>query len=729
MNKQVIFLAAAFCLCATNKAAAYDFSAINNGHVICYNITSSTPPLTVEVTGGQRYYSGNITIPNTVSYNGNTYSVTSIGDWTFYDCVGLTSVTIPNSVTFIGEYVFYVCTGLTSVTIPGSVTTIRNSAFEYCRDLTNIDVDANNTRYSSINGILFNKSQDTLIQYPVGKQGNYTIPNTVTTIDEAAFCSCIGLTSVTIGNSVTTIGDGAFYECTGLTSVTIPNAVTTIGYGAFGYCSSLTSVNFNATNCTFMGGDYYYSIFFGCFSVSALTIGNNVQTIPDYAFSGCTGLTSVTIPNSVKTIGSGVFRSCSNLTSVTIPNSVTNIGDHAFHSCFRLTSVTIGNLVTTIGAQAFNSCFRLTSVIIPNSVTTIGDKAFAYCRDLTSATIGNSVTTIGNGAFYECYSLTSVTIPNSVTTIGDWAFYQCHSITEAIIPDSVTTIGDYAFGACKGLTSVVIGNSVTTIGDYAFSSCDSLTSVIIGNSVTTIKDGAFIYCINLTSVTIPHAVTYIGEWAFYGCSGLKEIYVKAKTPPTVGTNAFEFVPNTIPVHVPCGATAAYQSAAVWSNFTNITEDILPVLSVQSNNTTMGTVSITQANTCADSTATIEAVANAGYQFVQWKDGNTENPRVITVTQDTIFTAMFDVEVGITELETAVAVIYPNPATDNIIISLREMITNAVFTLYDMQGKVLIRQAVSNEDVISVSEFAAGVYIYNVNTGKERYQGKIIVVNN
>ena len=193
-----------------------------------------------------------------------------------------------------------------------------------------------------------------------------------------------------------------------------------------------------------------------------------VTSIGQYAFYGCTSLTSVTIPNSVTKIENKAFSGCTSLTSVTIPNSVTRIGFQAFDGCSSLTSVTIPNSVTEIGIGAFFGCTSLTSVTIPNSVTEIGDGAFRGCSSLTSVTIPNSVTRIEDGAFMDCSSLTSVTIPNSVTSIGESAFWGCKSLTSVTIPNSVTSIGWFAFRYCSSLTSVTIPNSVTSIGGYAF---------------------------------------------------------------------------------------------------------------------------------------------------------------------------------------------------------------------------------------------------------------------
>jgi hypothetical protein len=189
-------------------------------------------------------------------------SVTSIGKSAFSDCFSLTSITIPNSVTVIANFAFSGCMGLTSVMLPSSVTSINREAFYACTNLTSITVATDNAHYSSVDGVLFNKNKTTLILYPEGRQGAYTIPNSVISIGNRAFSrtdrrpielspivngelpSYTGLTSVTIPNSVTSIGDYAFYYCcvNSLTSLTIPSSVTFIGEGAFYYCAHLTSV-------------------------------------------------------------------------------------------------------------------------------------------------------------------------------------------------------------------------------------------------------------------------------------------------------------------------------------------------------------------------------------------------------------------------------------------------------------------------------------------------------
>ena len=251
-----------------------------------YSVNSDNKTVTVE-----GYPSGNeptdqLIIPKSVTYDGISYPVTSIGEDAFYDCSGLTSVTIPNSVASIGDEAFYSCSGLTSVTIPNSITSIGNHVFCECSGLTSIKVESGNSVYDSRENC--NAIIETATNILISGCNNTIIPNSVTSIGDFAFSDCSGLTSITIPISVTSIGKGAFSGCSGLTSVTIPNSVTSIGEEAFSDCSSLTSI----------------------------TIGYSVTSIGNYAFCDCSGLTSVTIGNSVTYIGEGAFYDCTGLTRI-----------------------------------------------------------------------------------------------------------------------------------------------------------------------------------------------------------------------------------------------------------------------------------------------------------------------------------------------------------------------------------------------------------------------------
>ena len=255
----------------------------------------------------QNTYVGNIAIPSQVMYDGVTYSVTGIGVNAFFNCSGLTSVTIPNSVTNIGQGAFYWCTGLTSVTFPNSLKSIGQYTFVGCIGLSSL-----------------------------------TIPNSVTTIGPAAFGGCKNITQLSMegGNAkFFTDGHSIFEKLEGDkvglnnfivwdASYEIPSYVTSIEENAFEYCSILSSV----------------------------IIPNTVTSVGPYAFSRCSSLTSVAISNSVDMIGSFAFQYCPSLTSITIPNSVKSIGESAFYKCPNLAEVSLGTSLWYIGSYAFADC-------------------------------------------------------------------------------------------------------------------------------------------------------------------------------------------------------------------------------------------------------------------------------------------------------------------------------------------------------------------------------------
>ncbi len=318
--------------------------------------------------------------------------------------------------------------------------------------------------------------------------------------------------------------------------------------------------------------------------------------------------------------------------------SYTHQGKTLYYDITSSNSVKVAACDTTVNGD----------VVIPSSleyngttysVTSIGSDAFSGCSGLTSVTIPNSVTFIGSRAFRGCHGLTSVTLPNSVTSIEYSAFSGCSGLTSVSIPNSVTSIGIYAFYGCSGLTSVSIPNSVTSIGNYAFYGCSGLTSVTIPNSVTSIEGSAFSGCSGLTSVTIGTGVTSIGSYAFFDCSGLASVKCLASIPPSIGYNSFQNISDTCTLTVPCSSLEAY-TASDWNTYFAtriIIEEPLFELSVSANDEAYGRVEV-ETQSC--NVKTLTAIANEGYEFTGWNDGNTENPRTVSLTSDTAFVAIF-----------------------------------------------------------------------------------------
>jgi len=352
--------------------------------------------------------------------------VTRIGIESFLACNNLTNVTIPDSITSIGDSAFYVCTSLASVTIPASVTSIEGNTFLACTSLMSITVATNNPAYSSMDGVLFDKSQAKIIEFPCGKGGNYSLPGSVTSILAYAFYDCPKLACVIIPDSVTGIENRAFAMCTGLTNFMIPHSTISIADSAFMYCTSLMSITVATNNPA------YSSVGGVLFDKSQVTI----LTFP----SGRGG--NYTIPDGITRIGNNAFFYCTGLINVIIPTSVTRIGDGAFYYCDDLTSLTIPKKVTSIGPSAFNGCSKLVNITIPNSVTSLGDYAFASCDSLTGIYFGGNAPSLGASVF----SNLSMPVYYLLGTTGWAAFDASSHLSPAVLWNARVQTGDGNFG-------------------------------------------------------------------------------------------------------------------------------------------------------------------------------------------------------------------------------------------------------------------------------------------
>ena len=596
----------------------------------CTSLTSVTIPDTVTSIGMAAFsYCENltsVTIPNTV---------TSIGMVAFSYCENLTSIIIPDSVTEIGDMAFAVCNNLTSVTLGSGVTTLGEDLFDSCSNLANITVSAENLAYSSDeHGVLFNKDKTKLLQYPNGnKSESYSISDSVTSVEEAAFENCKNLKSVTIGNGITTIEYRMFCGCVNLSTVIIPEGVTEIGGSAFSGCEGLKS----------------------------LTIPNSVTTIGDSAFSSCESLTSVTIPASVTTIGYGVIDGCLNLKELTLPISLA--AKEEFASCyFNVEKVTLTKGDAAVPEEHYFYWFTESGckeVVLEEGITEIYDSMFNSCETLTTVTIPVSVTAIDFDAFFGCTSLTDVYYNgirsqwNNINigwgnellteatihcqkliisgTCGEdltWTFEEetgelilsgtgkidyseCpwdsfkSSIKSVTIPVGVTSVDDNAFDGCTNLTDVYFEGKRAQWNNIAFNSGNSVLSSATlhceeavangtcGDSLTWeyYSDGSLFICgtgamkdynynnrpwesyeDSIKSVVIRNGVTSIGSYAFYDCNNLISVTI-GNSVTTIGSYAFNSCGNLTSVTIGNSVTSIGSNA--FSSCYDLESVILP----------------------------------------------------------------------------------------------------------------------------------------------------------
>ncbi len=494
----------------------------------------------------------------------NPAGVTSIGTAAFENCTNLTGVTLSDGVVSIGTAAFASCTSLATAGISGSVTNLGTSAFGNCTNLLAFIVDSTNPAYSSLNGVLFNKTHTTLIQFPAGVAGSYTIPGGVLSIGDFVFADCRRLTDITIPNGVAKIGQYAFEFCNGLTNVTIPPSVTSIGDYAFAQCPGLRGVFFAGDAPVFglsVGANdpltklYYLPDRAGWTSLPGFplvvwipynyTTNEGAITITDYYGPGGPVVMPAALNGKpVTSIAANAFLNQTTVTSVTIPGSITNLGDNAFSGCTNLTAVYFSGNAPTVGSSVFASDSNATAYFFPGAIgwsspfadipATLQYTSQTQFRYATNAGVITIFGYSGPGG--------SVYIPpaingRTVTTILESAFYRNASLTNLTISASVTNIATLAF-AYSGLQTVTFSDGVSAIGPSAFAYCTNLASITIPNSVTNIGQSAFYDCAKLVSVTIPASVAYIGDGAFFDCYLLRNVYFMGN-PPAIGVNAFQ----------------------------------------------------------------------------------------------------------------------------------------------------------------------------------------------
>ena len=568
--KQSIITILLTLLMSMTGAKALAFSVANSDGVIIYYKWANEEKTELAVTyysstsyyGSTTYqsnYSGDILIPESVVYEGNTYNVTSIGDHAFYECGGLTSVTIPNSVTSIGNSAFSYCSGLTSVTIPNSVTSIGDHAFYRCGGLASI-----------------------------------TISNNLTSISSSAFESC-GLNSVTIPNSVKFIGSNAFYMCGKLTSVIIGSGVSSIGENAFYYTNLKKTIwltNTPPADYTRAGGSINYvsnnqftsfkkavkyqflSSYFEVDGIRYVPVSPSERTCDaiDCVYDESAANTKIASTVLYKGVTMNVMNikpylannnKFMNTLSIDIEGS---LPDYAFTGCSNLKNVTYSDKINGIGYCAFQDCSSLISLTatedvsysnvlyISKNIDTIGDNAFSGCKEIKNVIIADSEGTLtlgsnGKNPIFSSCPLDYVYIGRDISyktgdSYGYSPFYRNTTLREVKITDKETEISENEFYGCTNLQKITIGDGVTTIGKRAFSGCSSLLYFAFGTQVAD-----------------------IGEEAFSDCAAMVEVISKAQNPPVCGSQALDDINKfECKLYVPDGYMAVYEVADQWKDF-------------------------------------------------------------------------------------------------------------------------------------------------------------------
>lgn len=521
-----IYLLASLLLCTIASYAGITFTV--DGITYCADSSNAS---SCYVTTGT--YSGDIVIPETVTYNSNEFTVTAILSYAFKNCSELTGVSMPSTITSIPWACFQDCSNLTKINLPSSLITIENYAFRGC-NLSEV-----------------------------------TLPNSITSIGDGAFRGCKKLTEVVFPSSLTTIGDEAFYWCSNLEKVVFPNSLTYIGHSAFNGCN-LQNINLKNTSITTLNS----GTFAWCENLFSVELPNTLTTIGEECFRACYRLENVKLPNSITTINTLAFGYCERLKIITIPNG--QIGASAFQGCSSLEKVVLEPGVTDIGVSSFSSCPNLIEIEIPSSLKTISDYAFDHCKKLGGfLRLPASLKAIGSTAFrgtkYTVCELLGEEVPEyigssclaSISTIivpasaasayreSTWGeIYDIVSNSGKEVSVNVTTPGNLSKDivtqtrtAPANVNKLIITGGTLNEDDFAqmrtnmtacfdidmraadcevipenaFNGRLTLKSIILPENTKEIKTGAFKDCTILSSVTLPKGLTIIGDEAFRNC--------------------------------------------------------------------------------------------------------------------------------------------------------------------------------------------------------------------
>ena len=704
-TKKLLTVAMLLCFCAlTNVAIGQTWDIGNPGYNSSVRATLSDGFLIISGTGNMcdfwdstegeaPWYANRTSIKTVVIQSG----VMNIGNRAFHDCSNLDSIDIPNTVTIIGRQAFFNCTNFLSVIIPNSVTEIEGEAFKNCINLRTVIIDEGNAtlNFSRYDAGYYDYKYDWFENCPIqtlNLRRQYSYNGGV------LFSGNSYLQTLTIGRNVTQIESYAFADCGSLSNVILEDGSTDLMFGSYNTDNAKTVFSGCPIRTLYLGRE--------------MNNGSRVMGFSDYVrspFYNKTTLQTLTVGNSIPIVGYA-FQNCINLGTVNIGNNVTSIGAYVFDGCSKLSNLTIGNSVTSIGDAAFRNCSALKNVSIPKNVS--------------SLTIG-SYTFADNG-------LTSITIPNIITHIGGFAFANCSNLTTVILEDGSANLvfgsnynAEIVFGGCP-INTLYLGRNIYT---YEYGSARPF-------SASTSYRSPFYNKTTLQTLTVGKDITSITDYTFHGCNGLTKITSNNPAPPTFGTNTFNGVITTIPVHVPC--VLAYQSSAWGTAFSNFVQTgtcpsspTAYTLNVLSSNIAYGHATSTSMSSGAVLTSTwnfegnlstttsaqfsgkaiLTASAKANSLFLGWDDGNLEPMRIVDLTTNKTYTARFASSTGVDRIQSATDIsVYPNPAKDYIVVEFPEN-TIGTLALFDLNGKIFINQSVNcSSTTINTSSLSAGTYI-------------------
>lgn len=562
MNKMIpLFRRLALFVGLIVQSTLLNASTLINGLYYDLDTSSRTATVTYETIGTDNYASlpASVKIPETVTCDGITFTVTKVADQAFANCTSLEEISIPGTVTEIGttctseRYLpFYKCTSLIKVKFEDGVQNISLGVF--------FSTSEPNSSYCSKGLFAYCPLQEVYIGrniFYVNYDSYFSFEKYPEYYGYSAFYNQPMLAKVTFSSTVTEIPAYLFYKNVAITLTDLPK-VKTIGKSAFEGCSKLTTLNFGQDLMTVDDRAFY-----NCTNVTKLTFPDAITTIGDEAFYNCSSITEVTVGSKLQSIGASAFQKCGSFTAILLPDNFTTMGASAFEGCKKLTVAKLGNSLRAVPARAFKNCIALSEMTVPATSVSMGDQAFYNDSVLAVITMNDGLKTIGNEVFWNNSGIRTFTIPGTVTSIGSNSFYGCTNTsvlrfkdgegtltidsyyTRSKKIDDMTSRGSYTnrcndyFYDCP-IKTLYLGRDLkydyadnASVYDYVdgywkemsrasapFVNSTTLQKVTIGSKVTFLYNHLFHNCDKVTTIDIPASIANIYGNAFDDCSSL-----------------------------------------------------------------------------------------------------------------------------------------------------------------------------------------------------------------